>query len=529
VTTTDPIVAALSGRFSEMPKTSEHRTQDEGERVAVAPDGHRLTDAGHAQRFITLTNGRVRFVYKWGRWIVYRGGRWIIDTNDALVTEAAKAVARHLMAMVPKLGTDERDRVYKAALKAESAGSIAAMVRLARGIEGVIVDHEDLDADPFILNCANGTVDLITGELRPHDPDDLCTQQCPVNYDPEAAAPLWEKCLERWQPDPEVREYLQREAGAGASGRQTETLSIHYGHGGNGKSKHFGALQRVLGPYAIVPHKSLIISTRHEQHATVLASLFRARLAVASETSERDWLNESQVKNLTGGDRLSARRMREDEWEFDPTHTLVMFSNHRPEIRGTDEGMWRRVRLIPWDVTIPEAEKDEALAGKLAAEAPGILRWIVAGSVKYLADGIGAPDCIVASTADYRAGEDTVGRFLADLGIVFERGGQIPSTDLTTAHEAWCADAGLNVPGHWKRVAAELTRRGAKAGRTHGARHWSGITIQGSDSGQSVSRVSPYPVGVRESKNPGITGEPDTRDTPSASKPVTRTFVDSEF
>ena len=160
----------------------------------------------------------------------------------------------------------------------------------------------------------------------------------------------------------------------------------------------------------------------------MVASLFRARLAVASETSARDWLNEAQVKNLTGGDRLKAWRMREDEWEFDPTHTMVMFSNHRPEIRGTDEGMWRRVRLIPWDVAIPDNERDEALGSKLVAEAPGILRWVVEGCVRYLAVGIGAPECIVASTADYRAKEDTVGRFRCDIGVGYVADGRVMSS-----------------------------------------------------------------------------------------------------
>ena len=217
--------------------------EDESENVAVAPDGLRLTDAGNAQRFIKVMSGQVRYVHQWGRWIVYRQGRWILDANEALVTEKAKAVARVLMAMVPRLTDDGRQRVFKAATRAESAGALANMVRLARGIPGVIVDHEELDADPFILNCKKGTVDLFTGQLRAHDPAELCTQQCPVAYDPSAAAPLWEKCLERWQPDPEVREYLQREAGAGACGRQTETVSIHYGYGGT-------ASRSSSGPYS---------------------------------------------------------------------------------------------------------------------------------------------------------------------------------------------------------------------------------------------------------------------------------------
>ena len=186
------------------------------------------------------------------------------------------------------------------------------------------------------------------------------------DYDPKAVAPLWDKCLQKWQPDAEVLDYLQTRTGAGATGIPTETVDIDYGEGGNGKSKFHGAVQHVLGPYATVPHKSLLVAGRYEQHPTVIAKLFRKRLAVASETSAAEALNEEQVKNLTGGDRLEGRRMREDPWEFWPTHTLVMFSNHKPAVRGRDEGIWRRLRLVPWEVTIPAKDRDEHLLAKLA-------------------------------------------------------------------------------------------------------------------------------------------------------------------
>jgi putative DNA primase/helicase len=492
--------------------------EDEGENVAVAPDGLRLTDTGNAQRFVDSARGQVRYVHKWGRWIVYDHGRWNVDANDALVTEMAKNVPRILMAMVPGInGKDERGRVFNAAVRAESSGALAAMVRLARGIPGVIVDHEDLNSDGLILNCTNGTVDLTTGELRPHDPADLCTQQCPVDYDPAAAAPLWDACMERWQPDPEVREYLQREAGAGATGRHTETLSIHYGLGANGKSKYFGAQQSALGDYSVVPHKSVIVASRHEQHATVVADLFRRRLVVAGETSDSARINEDQAKNLTGGDRITARRMREDPWEFDPTHTLIMFSNHLPNIAGTDNGIWRRVRLIPWDVTIPAAEQDEALGDKLDAELPGVLRWMVEGAVRYLKDGLGAPDRIVARTAEFRGDQDTVGRFIADVGIRTDPMGRVPTSVLTEAHEAWCADNGVGskeVPGHWKRITAELRKLGANPRKRSNVRQWDGITVSDITPGQMANTTAlgtgstALPVTSMRVVNPQITGTP---------------------
>jgi putative DNA primase/helicase len=350
---------------------------------------------------------------------VYQHGRWIVDEKDALVTEKAKQVARNLYKLAAKTSaTDpkEADRIWAWPLKSDTAGHIAAMIRLARGVDGLIVNHEDLDADPWILNCANGTIDLRNGEFRDHDPTDLCTLQVPVNYDKDATAPLWDLCLKRWQPDDQVRDYLQLRAGAGATGMPTETVDIDYGEGGNGKSKFHGAIQQVRGPYATVPHKSLLVSGRFEQHPTVIADLFRKRLAVASETKAAEVLNDEQIKNLTGGDRLSGRRMREDPWGFWPTHTLVMFSNHKPNVQGRDEGIWRRIRLVPWTVTITADERDEGLAVKLQSEAPGILRWIVEGARRFHnAGGLRPPEVVLAATAAYRNDEDIVGRFVKEV------------------------------------------------------------------------------------------------------------------
>jgi putative DNA primase/helicase len=462
------------------------QTTDSGDDISAFkfPDGQRPTDVGNANRLLVHANGLIRYVHAWGKWIVYQHGRWIVDEKDALVTEKAKQVARNLYKLAAKTtqaNPDEAKQIWAWALKSDTAGHIAAMIRLARGVDGLLVNHEDLDADPWILNCANGTVDLRTGELCPHDPADLCTLQVPVDYDPEATAPLWDACLKRWQPDDQVRDYLQLRAGAGATGIPTETVDIDYGEGGNGKSKFHGAVQQVLGPYATVPHKSLLVSGRFEQHPTVIADLFRKRLAVASETKAAEVLNDEQVKNLTGGDRLSGRRMREDPWGFWPTHTLVMFSNHKPNVQGRDEGIWRRIRLVPWTVTIPADERDEGLAVKLQAEAPGILRWIVEGARRFHDAGkLQPPEVVLAATAAYRDDEDVVGRFVNE---VLEFGPHVYcfSSDIKAELEAWCNENDFNVP-RMNEIATALIEHGA----TNGGRHkiqgkrstkWTGVCV----------------------------------------------------
>jgi len=463
---------------------------DDDVRAFTFPDGHRPTDVGNAARLLRVAGRRLRYVHAWGKWLVYQRGRWIIDEKDALVTEIAKQVAKGLFELASKTADREPGNakpIWVWALKSSTSGAIAAMIRLARGAPGILVDHEDLDADPWALNVANGTLDLRTGELRPHNPADLCTLQAPIAYDRDATAPLWNECLARWQPDDAVLDYIQVRAGAGAAGMPTETVDIDYGRGANGKSKFHGAIQRTLGPYATVPHKSLLVAGRFEQHPTVVADLFRKRLAVASETKQAENLDDESIKNLTGGDRLKGRRMKEDPWEFWPTHTLIMFSNHKPGVAGRDEGIWRRLRLVPWQVTIPENERDEHLAAKLQAEATGILRWIVDGARRFHTEGLIPPLAVSAATAEYRADEDIIGRFIAEVLDIdtTDTGLRITwchSIDIKKELDDWCAEHDITTPPRMNEVIATLRERGCKDGgrkMLHGKRStiWHGVDV----------------------------------------------------
>jgi putative DNA primase/helicase len=447
--------------------------------LAALADGFRPTDVGNANRLVAAADGSIRYVHAWGRWLVYNDGRWIIDSNDALVTEKAKQVPRRLLELAVTLDSKERDATWRHALRSEQSGAITATLRLARGVPGVLVDHDRLDTDPWLLNVRNGTVDLRTGRLRPHDPDDLLTMQAPVIYYPTARAPLWEACVERWQPDPEVRGCLQRAVGSAATGHPVENLFVNIGTGANGKSKFFGAVAHVLGPFAVVPHKSLLVTSRHEGHPTHVASLFRARMLVAPETTQDDRLDEEMIKNLTGGDTLRARRMREDEWAFQPTWTAFMHSNHRPRIRGTDEGIWRRVRLIPWNVTIPPHERDEHLAAKLAAEAPGILNWIIAGALDWHERGLDEPATVLTATDEYRRGEDHLGRFLHDVIDTSDDTRYITAKDLRAAYETWCDDVAES-PWKPQGFGRALTERGFDSTRLGSptVRVWLGMKLR---------------------------------------------------
>lgn len=428
-------------------------------------DGHRGTEVANADRFVAATAGRARYVHAWGRWIVYDdlAGVWRIDTGDALVTEMAKTVARTMFAASLEHSGESRDGLWKWAKRSEAAAAISAMIRLARGMPGILVDHHHLDNNPWLLNVANGTIDLQTGALRPHDPDDLITLQAPTRYQPDAPTPLWDACLQRWQPDPEMRTYLQRVIGTGATGVPIEHLFVNVGPGGNGKGKFYGAIAHVLGDYVVVPHKSLLTVVKHEQHDTIKARLFGARLAIASETDTGDRIDEAKVKEITGGDLLEARRMREDPWKFAPSHTMVMHTNHRPRVRGTDEGVWRRLRLIRWDTKIPIGEQDDQLAAKLQVEASGILNWVVAGALDWHAHGLQEPDAVITATAAYRADEDSLAAFI-DEYCELHASYRASAPDLWSAYEEWCAQSG-NEPVAKRTFATMLTERGYAATR----------------------------------------------------------------
>lgn len=489
-----------AGLFDWLARPVEEVEEPKGlsESFDIAPDGWRLTDVGHAHRFAKLTEGRCRWVSGWDRWVVYRGGVWVLDdASSTKVLREAQRVGPYLLDLAGTVSSEDlKEQLQKSGVSCEYSARLRAIATVSAQLPELELRYEELDADPHLLNVRNGVLDLRTGELKPHSPDQMCSLQAPVEWDPDAGAPTWLRCLEEWQPDPEIRNYLQREVGAGATGIATETVSIHHGLGGNGKSKFFEAIMHVLGPYAVVPHKSLLVAQRFQEHPTQVAKLFRKRLAVASETNRGDKLDEELVKNLTGGDRLEGRRMRENPWEFQPSHTLVIFSNHQPQIEGTDEGIWRRMRLIPWDTTIPLDRQDRELSGKLRAEASGVLRWLVEGARAFLNEGgkLSPPDKVLAATERYRGHEDSVQAFLEDCGIVFEPEATTPTSLLRDLHEGWAADNAEHANSHWRRVTDRFkVMPGVRQGRSHGGvRTWVGVKVGGAATPPKPDRADPF-------------------------------------
>src|SRR5919107_4489215 len=271
-----------------------------------------------------------------------------------------------------------------------------------------------MDASPDLLNVLNGTIDLRTGELRPHRREDLITKMAPVEYSQEASAPLWAATLERVLPSPALRAFFKKLCGYALSGDTSEhLLPVLYGIGANGKSTILNALLAAAGSYGMQAAPDLLVAKKGA-HPTEVADLFGMRLVASIEVEDGRRLAESLVKQLTGGDKVRARRMRQDFWQFEPTHKVFMAVNHKPEVRGTDTAIWRRLRLIPFEQTVPPAEQDKQLPQKLEAEMVGILRWALERCLKWPREGLQAPEEVRKATGQYRSEMDVIGAFLQD-------------------------------------------------------------------------------------------------------------------
>ena len=358
---------------------------------------------------------------------------------------------------------EARDMLIKHAQRSESAQRIDAMVRLARAKMTIRADR--LDADPWLFNVSNGTLDLRTQELRPHSPADRLTKLAPVAYDPHATAPSWTGFLERILPSAEIREFVQRAIGYALTGDVGEqVLFFFHGSGANGKSTMLTALQAVLGDYAMPGAPDLLLAKHGESHPAEVADLQGARLVVCQEIESGRSLAEARVKQLTGGDVIKARFMRQDFFAFKPTHKIIIGANHKPRVRGQDHAIWRRLRLVPFNVTIPPEERDRRLVEKLATEAPGILRWAVEGCAKWQRDGLGAPAEVTQATDEYQEDQDHLGPWLDERCERVAASEFEFSADLYRSYVTWC-DANGERPWQQRAFGEGLAERGFRADR----------------------------------------------------------------
>ena len=444
-----------------------------------------LTDQGNAERFVHEHGDEIRHVHEFSRWIVWAGHYWREDCQRE-VELLCKRMIRNMQRKAVLLDDDDKKKQQKKrkllnwALTSESAGRIAAAVQLARSEPGITITAARLDADPWALVTTNTVLDLRTGLPVTPRRDTLLTKQAGTSYDPAATCPTWDAFLDRvMRGDAATINFLQRAVGYSLTGLTTEhCVFFLYGTGANGKTTFVNTIRALLGEYARATDTSMWMSKKHTSVPDDLAALRGVRLATTVEGEDGQRLAESRIKQIAGGDAIGARKLYGEWFEFVPQLKLFFATNHKPQIQSDDYAIWRRIRLIPFDVQIPEGERDTSLPQKLLAELPGILNWALEGCRQWQADGLTPPTTVRAAVDQYRAEQDRIGAFLEECCVANREktAVKVTASDLYREYARWCESSGcyrLSAP----RFKEKLRERRYEQKRTKEGLLWHGIGL----------------------------------------------------
>jgi putative DNA primase/helicase len=464
-----------------IPPLPEHEVRQIAWSAArYAPDTPQepLTDLGNARRFLAHHGRILRYVPSWKKWLIWDSTLWTVDEVNA-VTNLAKETVRGLYEQVRFIEDPDKRRSFaQHVARSESHSRIVDMLKLAESEAGLAVTSAQLDVDPWALNVLNGTLDLQTGQLQKHRQEDLITKLAPVEYNPEAECPTWLVFLHRiLGGDADLIHYVQKAVGYSLTGSIAEQclFGLH-GTGANGKSTLIQTLRALLGDYAMqTPAETLLLKSSDGPRSD-LARLRGARFVAAVEVEQGRRFNEVLVKQLTGGDTVTARHLYGEFFEYQPTYKLWLAVNHTPTVRGTDHAIWRRIQKLPFTVTVPTDERDKCLAEKLQAELPGILRWAVEGCLAWQREGLEPPSAVQQATQAYRSEMDVVSAFIDQCCVVVPQH-NVSSSDLYSAYTTWCKDMG-ETPISQKELASVLRERGCIPRHRRSGNFWYGIALR---------------------------------------------------
>jgi putative DNA primase/helicase len=449
------------------------KASDEGSGEAYH---HPCTDVGNARRLVDRHGTDLRYCHGLGLWLIWNGQMWVRDDTGHLWRMAKDTVLAIAGEAAREPYPIDRELLLKHGVKSQSSARLEAMVRLARSEPEFAVRIDDLDRAPFLLNVQNGTVDLRTGELRPHAREDLITRVALVGYDPDAVCPTWDTFLNQIMAgDAALVDYITRVLGYTLTGSTEEEIFLMFhGVGANGKTTLLETIGALLGDYATPSDFSTFLSRRPGSIRNDIARLQGVRMVWASESGEGRQLDEGLMKQLTGSDTIVARFLYREHVAFRPAFKLFVATNHPPRIRGTDPAIWRRTRVIPFTVTIPEEDRDRGLKARLLEEGPGILAQAVRGCLAWQREGLCTPASVLDATDQYRQEMDTVGQFIDDRCELSDSA-FAPSADLYSAFVEWCRSVG-EPPMTANAFGRKLTERNLQRGRRQG-RGWFGIRL----------------------------------------------------
>lgn len=456
----------------------------EPKRDTNQPAHFNLTDYGNAERLVSLYGDVIRYSPERKTWIIWSGKLWEWDIGGVEIAKLAKKTARGIYREAGDEPDDDlRKELVMHARTTERQVRIDAMIKSAESEPGIAVDVADLDANQWLLNVNNGTIDLRTGLLRPHNKADLITEILPIDYDPKANSTEWDTFLNRiFNGNAELIDYAQRALGYSITGDQSEQAFFFcYGYGFNGKSTLLNACCQVLGNYAtqVPPTTFMADKTKRGGPDEAIASLKNKRLVCSTELEDGQRLSVSLVKRMTGGEPLWCERKFERGYNFQPTHKLWLSGNHEPVITDTTNSIWYRLKKIPFTIEIPEAERRKGYAEYLAQEhGTAILTWLVLGCIEWQQAGtLGEPAMVKQAVAEYRNQQDILHDYLLER-CVFEKKAAINQKALYANYKQWAEDNDINVIGklHFR---SRIQERGVIA--DYGNKHiaiWRGIRLR---------------------------------------------------
>ncbi|MDC6455449.1 phage/plasmid primase, P4 family [Alphaproteobacteria bacterium] len=430
-----------------------------------------VSEANLAQVFAAYLQGKALHCFDDKHWYLWNGQRSQKDKQNQITLNAEAFVQ-----LAAKMVIDEGEPdIARRILGFMSAQKLDNLVKLAK--PRLAVNLTDFDSDPMQLCVGNGVIDLATGKLLEPNPAMRHSKMAGVSYDAQASCPRFMQFLKDIFPDdPELLEYAQKVAGYILTGSTKEQcLFMLLGGGANGKSTLVSLLTKLMGDYAANTAASTLMASSNNQLGDDLIRLAGARLVTAAETEHGQRFAEAKIKSFTGGDMISARPLYGEWVDFKPVGKILLTTNNRPEIRGSDDGIWRRIREIPFNRQFTEAEQDKELMTTLTQELPGILNWAIEGCLLWQANGLSAPASVTASVSEYRSEMDTVCSFIVDECTVAAHE-RIPIGNLYEQYVSWCRSSGKH-PRSKVQFGKALTSQGYEQIRGSTGRYWRGLSI----------------------------------------------------
>ena len=455
----------------------------EREALIVMADMHeageeRYSDLFNSKMMTREYGSEIRFCAPWKKWIIWDGMRWKKDDGNLIYQMAIDTIKGMYKKAIANKTKEETLAMMEHAGRSESARKIEAMIRVTAWNKEVNIKPEFLDIDPNIFNCKNGMIDLESGRLLSHDKAKFITKIGPVVYDPEARCPLWKKFLKDiFAKNTEFINFVQRVLGWTLTGdTSSQAMFILYGNGANGKSTFINTIMKLMGDYATSTPTETFMQKKGDQASNDIARLNGTRFVSAMEAEYGGKLAESVIKRLTGDDMISARFLYGEFFDFLPTFKIFMATNHKPKIGGMDNAIWRRIRMIPFEVNFPEDKQDRMLSKKLAEELPGILAWMVEGALKWRKEGLGTTPAVLEATAAYRNEMSAIETFLGEMCFK-EESSMVKSLYLYNAYKSWCEENHERVMSA-RAFGMRLGETGMDKIRVSKGYHWLGIGLK---------------------------------------------------